>query len=382
MTQKVAFVVDKIDMGGLQRVNSVIVNELSNKHKEVYLYSLQKFSPVFEIHKNVHVYYGEKNKLEHLFVFGLKGLRKSLKYAIKKNFFLSEKYQIMKLNEFLNENNIDTVILNSPAIMFASNLRENNPNLNIFLWIHNSADVYFNNYFKDSKKELIRNIQVADSIIALTRKDELQFLKFNPNVELIHNPVTIENNGEKSKLNNKIISVVGRLDIEHKGLDFLIPLSCKLKDGWIIEIIGDGNRGTKEKLKKMIKEANVEEKLVFRGSLHGKNLKEQYIHSSIYLMTSRWEGFPLVLAEAMTFGLPVIAFEQSGSAEVLNNGEYGILVENGNVKELVNQLNLLCTNRSLRKKYQDLSLERVKSFNLPTITEQWENIIYRKKNKS
>src|SRR5699024_4694544 len=109
-----------------------------------------------------------------------------------------------------------------------------------------SADVYFNNYFKDSKKELIRNIQVADSIIALTRKDELQFLKFNPNVELIHNPVTIENNGEKSKLNNKIISVVGRLDIEHKGLDFLIPLSCKLKDGWIIEIIGDGNRGTKE----------------------------------------------------------------------------------------------------------------------------------------
>lgn len=66
-------------------------------------------------------------------------------------------------------------------------------------------------------------------------------------------------------------------------------------------------------------------------------------------MTSRWEGMPLVLAEAMSFGLPIIAYEQSGSDEVLEHGDYGILVSNGNIDSMVENLSLLMASLDLRK---------------------------------
>ncbi len=92
-------------------------------------------------------------------------------------------------------------------------------------------------------------------------------------------------------------------------------------------------------------------------------------------MTSRWEGFPLVLAEAMSFGLPVIAFKQSGSTEVLEGGRDGILIENGDIEQIVNALLELIVNKEKRIEYQKKSLERVKDFNLNSIVAQWENII-------
>lgn len=66
-------------------------------------------------------------------------------------------------------------------------------------------------------------------------------------------------------------------------------------------------------------------------------------------MTSRWEGFGLVLTEAMSFGLPIIAFENSGSNEVLDNGKYGIVVEQGNVEEFSRELNRMISDYDLRK---------------------------------
>lgn len=92
-------------------------------------------------------------------------------------------------------------------------------------------------------------------------------------------------------------------------------------------------------------------------------------------MTSRWEGMPLVLAEAMSFGLPIVAFEQSGSSEVLDDGKYGILVENGNVEAMITELLKLVENPELRKIYQRKSLERVQNFKVEILQKQWQNII-------
>ena len=92
-------------------------------------------------------------------------------------------------------------------------------------------------------------------------------------------------------------------------------------------------------------------------------------------MTSRWEGMPLVLAEAMSFGLPIIAFNQSGSAEVLGKGKYGILVENGNIDEMVFQLKQLMSNIEMRKEYQNISLQRIQDFDLTKITKTWTRLL-------
>lgn len=115
--------------------------------------------------------------------------------------------------------------------------------------------------------------------------------------------------------------------------------------------------------------------MILLGALNGKELNNHYLNSSIYIMTSRWEGMPLVLAEAMSFGLPIIAFSQTGSNEVLANGKYGVLVENGNVSELTNQLIMLINDVEKRKQYQKLSLERVEDFQLKNIITKWNEVL-------
>jgi Glycosyltransferase len=109
--------------------------------------------------------------------------------------------------------------------------------------------------------------------------------------------------------------------------------------------------------------------------LYGKALKKHYLKSSIYLMTSRYEGFGLVLLEAMNFGLPIIAFSQSGSKEILNNGKYGILVSNGDVEAMYEKLLDFINDVNLREEYQQKSIKRVKDFSLDAITKQWEKTI-------
>ena len=92
-------------------------------------------------------------------------------------------------------------------------------------------------------------------------------------------------------------------------------------------------------------------------------------------MTSRFEGFGLVLVEAMSFGLPIVAFEQSGSRYVLDDGNNGILVKNGDVEEMVKQLTRLINDFEERKRYQEKSLERLQNFTLDRISEEWEKIL-------
>ena len=92
-------------------------------------------------------------------------------------------------------------------------------------------------------------------------------------------------------------------------------------------------------------------------------------------MTSRWEGFGLVLTEAMSFGLPIISFDNSGANEVLDNGKYGLLVEQGNVENFSKELNRMISSYELRKEYSQKSLERIIDFDIEHIIKQWDDIL-------
>ena len=93
------------------------------------------------------------------------------------------------------------------------------------------------------------------------------------------------------------------------------------------------------------------------------------------MSTSRWEGFGLVLLEAMSFGLPIIAFKQSGSKDILNDGEFGVLVKQGDVLELSRKLNYLINDIEVRRNFQKKSLERVNKYTPDKILKMWLNLI-------
>jgi len=106
--------------------------------------------------------------------------------------------------------------------------------------------------------------------------------------------------------------------------------------------------------------------------LKDNELRDHYRNSSLFLQTSRWEGLPLVLVEAMSFGLPVIAMRQTGSAEVLNDGEFGVLVGNGDVDGTAIAIQRLINSRQQQLDLAEKSLNRVRDFQIEPILKQWE----------
>lgn len=104
-------------------------------------------------------------------------------------------------------------------------------------------------------------------------------------------------------------------------------------------------------------------------------LQEHYEDASIFVSTSRWEGMPLVIGEAMAFGLPVIAMENTGSSEFIQANDYGVLTKPQDVADFVRILRRFMQSRFLRRYYGNRSLVRVSQFAPEEISRQWIELI-------
>ncbi|MHA5207621.1 glycosyltransferase [Oenococcus oeni] len=234
-----------------------------------------------------------------------------------------------------------------------------------------------NNYFKSTRPDFVQGLQLSDIVVTLTDSDTQKFRKFNPNSVTIANPITLANpDNMVSNLQGHVISWVGRSsDWQHKGTDYLLKVAANLPDDWVISVAGDKDPLT---MKGVLDKADIEhahDKIVYAGSLKGRELIQHYVNSSIFLMTSRWEGFALVVTEAMTFGLPVVLFDQTGAEAVTNHGEFGKLISTGHIDEMNQYLTLLTQDIVLRQQWQKKSLIRSKEYTLNNIIHRWTEIL-------
>lgn len=369
---KVVFLLNNMNIGGVQRVNSVIANSLNSQYEvEILLSDFSYRHYTLDVSWNFLPHYTVIDSL----IF--KGNRKIYNILMKKIDFKKMYHKALDgLNSYLQENHTDVLIVNSDLIPLIPYIKESNPHLKIISWIHNGIDIYIDNYFKRNNDELISGLNDSDKIVVLTQEDKTKLKRLVKNdVTCIYNPLTITNDNNISELNQKRICVVGRLSIMHKGLDYLCEVAKSLPDEWVIELAGDGSKKEKKRFFQLISKNNVENKLIYKGKMNDRELKNFYKCSSIYLMTSRWEGMPLVLAEAMSFGLPIIAFDQSGSREVLSNNDFGVLVENGDIRMMNEELSKLINSKRMRVDYQNKSLTRLRDFQINNIKERWVSII-------
>jgi glycosyltransferase involved in cell wall biosynthesis len=209
-----------------------------------------------------------------------------------------------------------------------------------------------------------------DKIVVLTKKDEQKWRRWSKKVCQIYNAVTLAST-ELSSCSSHCAIAVGRLEFA-KGFDLLIKAWYevhKVYPDWRLNIYGEG------KQRKMLENIIREKKLEGIVSLCGisSNILDAYLRSSFFVLSSREEGFGLVLTEAETCGLPIVTFAcPNGPAEIVEDGYNGIVVKDKeSIEELAKAMKKMIGNESLRKEMGKNSLKVVDRFSISTIRTQW-----------
>ncbi|MGY3730535.1 glycosyltransferase [Lactococcus termiticola] len=348
-------------LGGVQAMNAWLADSLAG-HYETAIYSRGEAKPsAFELKTTRFTDERDENwglKFKLLTAFGLAKLG-----FLRKSIYKREADKIAtKIEQF----QADQVILSANEILFLPLLKAKFPALKFIAWLHSSAERYMTKVFFGLKADFLAGIRQADELVCLTDEDVSYFKLTNPRCRRIFNPNRLEHE-QVSALKEPIIAWTGRLSYQVKGLDYLIELAKDLPEPWKIAVAGPGDASIFKDLP--------ENKLLYRGALSGEELVQHYKEASIFLMTSRLEGFGLVLAEAMSFGLPAIAFEQTGSRAILDDGKYGRLIAQGDLEAMKASLQQLINNAEERKKLSQLSIERSQAFLPKVILEAWKELI-------
>lgn len=254
---------------------------------------------------------------------------------------------------------------------------------NIFLYIFSKKGVkviaceHMSNTVLKGIKRKIREYfyKKVYKVVVLTKADYNYYKNFikEENLEIIPNTLSFTSK-EKNQLINKKIIAVGRLT-KQKGFDLLIKSLFEIKDlllDWNVEIYGEGEE--KEVLNKMIESNNMNNIIKIKNPI--KNIKDKYLESSIYVLSSRWEGLPMVLLEAMECGLPIVAYDcPTGPNEVIEDGKNGYLIKPNDIRSFAIKIKELIENENLRKSMGKYSKEKAQDFSNEKIKQKWELVL-------
>lgn len=177
---------------------------------------------------------------------------------------------------------------------------------------------------------------------------------------------------KKSTLQEKNLISIGRLSPEKGYLDLVDVFELVHQEfpDWKLHIIGDGKE--RELLIQKIKEKNLTDFIVLHGFQKKEYIYEQLLHSSIYVMCSYEESFGLVLIEAASLGLPMVAYASArGAHEIIEQGKNGYLIENRNCREMLDCIKQLILSEELRKKIGNESKKSVEKYSFSVVKEKW-----------
>lgn len=229
------------------------------------------------------------------------------------------------------------------------------------------------------KKKILRKVYEHhygkyDKLVLLTKKDQQSWKGFH-NTVVIPNVVEFSENLPKEKLADrpKNIITVGSMADDRKGFSTLINIWSQIEKEfpeWSLNIYGDGVY--RKNYEKMIQNLNLKN-IVLQGST--SQITEKYNESQLFVMTSNGEGLPMVIIEALSQGLPVIAYDcYCGPSDILGQNNGGVLIDFGNQNQFAEQLKTLMNDESLREKKSTEAYEVAKSYALKEIMPKWINL--------
>lgn len=220
-------------------------------------------------------------------------------------------------------------------------------------------------------KKVEKSVGKLDALVVLTQHDAKSWEGIAKTVVIPNSipfyPLT------KSMCENKCAIFVGRFN-EQKGLEYLIGSWEKVHNrcpNWILHIYGEGEQ--KDMLKHLIDESGLSDVVTIHNPT--SQIMDRYLECSIFILTSRFEGLPMVLIEAMACGLPIVSFDCPwGPAEIIKNGEDGFLVAYLNTDEEADRICQLIENPALRKEMGANARINVMRYERNTVMKQWMNL--------
>jgi glycosyltransferase involved in cell wall biosynthesis len=233
------------------------------------------------------------------------------------------------------------------------------------------------------------------AVTVLTEADKLVIGTRLKNAVVIPNPHILDPLNESTSREN-ILLAVGRLDAwQVKGFDVLIKAFSKLvqgslkpsseelivnSEGWKLQIAGTGSEKSLNYLKGLCQENGVEDYVEFLG--FQKNIEKLYQKASIFVLSSRYEGFGLVLIEAMSQGCACIACDYKGrQREIIQNDSQGLCCEPDDVDALAEVMRKMITDDEYRESIRNNAVERSKYYSLDNIMGKWEALLSKVVNK-
>ncbi len=221
------------------------------------------------------------------------------------------------------------------------------------------------------RKKQENDVRNLDVLVLLTQEDAKSWEGVTKTF-VIPNPTPFYPEKSSSCESHKVICV-GRLN-EQKGYEYLIDawaIVSKRHPDWILNVYGSGEM--EEMLQKRINERGVSQSLFLNKPTSA--IMDRYLDSSIYVMSSRFEGFPMVLLEAMSCGLPCVSFDcPNGARDLIVDGENGFLVDYLDFEQLAEFICKLIENEPLRKKMGIHAKENVKQYLPAEIMKLWTGL--------
>ena len=386
--KKLCFLVDSIfTIGGVQRVTAVIASALTKDYevtimtfdkpemKDLSLYQLANYPIIFRFVEYPHVR-PSKDKLCKAYSYLYRKVLPQCQFA--SDLYAHSSFPKERRNtliDILQKGQYDVIIgVHSFLAIRLATIKRDLGKTKIIGWIHNSFEALLREgspYLgPELKYHYGRQLQKLDEVVVLYQQDaEMYQQTFGFRPTNIYNPLTLKP-GKRSDGQNKRFLAVGRFSPQHKGFDLLIQafgIFAKKDQEWQLDIVGDGPE--KEKFQQLIYENKLEKRITLHPFTN--DIQQYYSSASVYVLSSRWEGFGLVLVEAMAHGLPIISSDLPSSKDIL--GYFGLFFKNGDILNLAQRLED-ATRLDWQKK-SDEAIKIAQRFDINEITKQWKQLL-------
>lgn len=350
---KLCFVLSSLRAGGAERVVSILANSFDTKDSfDVTIITVNEAMPFYKLSNTIQLI--------------------SLDIKHDKNPIRNSSIRIRKLIKAFGKVKPSIIISFSSTTSCEAIVAAKYKRIPIIISERANPKVILKSFYWKIFRRL--TFPFANHLVCQTTPS-LEFYNWVKNKSIIANPVDFTKIDVQKK--EKIILAIGSL-IYRKGFDMLIDAFIKTQgdkstEQWNLIILGEGVE--RANLEQQIRNSGFKNKIKLKGNVSDPT--EFYSKASIFALSSRSEGLPNVLLEAISFGLPSVSFNcEFGPFEILDGGNIGLLVKNGDVNELSENLKLLMNDSVLRSVLSKKAFIKAKYYTTEKITEDWCRVIH------